>query len=1069
MSSSSWRRGFIVILLISLALAGILGFLVFQSFRGRDALIAAEEAYSEGRWVDAKRNFTWYIARHPEDLDVFPQYIESCLNIPNNRLDNVRDAGRAQLRLALSEPSNLALARKVVDFYRGHRLWLDLDYATSVFLRNHPDDPVLMFNRALADGLLGRTSEAIAGYQRLIDRGEANPQAYGNLAALLLKQGYEEQGWQILDDAISQQSDNALIRVERVQYALAVRNIARAIEELEKASQFAESSFEVALAAASVHAANGEYETSLNFAKEAVRERPTSYQGHSLIANNLIALRQIDEAISYLSNLDPFLLADNPQLYLMLAEIQIDAQRMDGADRTIETYKKVAPGDREIFDYLEARRLLEAGHSAEAASKFAVVVERMPELGIARYYLSIAYLESGERDRAKNALEIYLSSYPGDRRAQVLRDSVFADRTAESVKSEAKSLLDSDAPYFASLLSVANSLTLLAPALNEDTERLELTERLYKRAIEDSPSVPQAYGDLAIHLLRQGKADAARQVLEEAYAAGVASSSLDYPAAAIALAGGDLDRAKTLFADRLQLEPIVFEQAVLWITLFASAGHMDTGLELLDTVREQASADARGQELDLVELAVHTRFGNIEQANARLTAMADRYAEEPAMIARLNDYRVSIARLTLIPGVNQDKAMAERLTQSVEQSEPERADGMVLRAQLLLQGDPPDLEGAKVLCAKASELADQDMYLFLVSSEIAYKQGLYAKAKEYATMAHDASSNRLYTGIVLARMQLQVGELSDALATLQDASELAPNDAAVIELMIRAYAGLGRFQEADDLVQRLQDTLGGNVPLQLQASLLIARGDWDTAERALRQMYASDSTERWTIHYLAVVLERQGRRIEAEQFLNDCIARHPEIPDLWVELGKSYLRDSKAGRLADASLAFTQALTGAPDDIPALRGLFEVQLRSDNPGAALGFCNRLLRQMPDDYDMIRQKALLLAQIQGHEREALETVNRAIEIQPRADLYYVRGALYLKLGEFPRALKDFQFVEQSGGDTGGDLDALMAETYLELQNLPLARSYYDAARSRNTQLQRKTIDRLDRLADRFPET
>lgn len=1067
MSSRSWRRALVLALLLTLTLVGIVGFLAFQSFRGRNALVAAEEAYSDGRWVEAKRNYTWYIARHSDDLEVFPKYIESCLNILNNRRDNVRDAGRAHLQLALSDPSNLASAQNVVDFYRNHKLWRDLDYATSVFLRNHPEDPVLIFNRALADSVLGRASEAIAGYERLIDRGDAPPEAYGNLAKLLLNQGYEEKGWRILDDASSDRPDNALIQVERVKYSLAVRNIARAVEELETI-QSVETSGDVFLVAASVHAANEDFETSLAVAREAVRALPTSYDGHMLIAKNLIALRRIDEAIDHLSSLDPFFLADNPQLYLMLAEIQIDAQRINGADSTIEAYKRVAPGDAEIFDYLEARKLLETGNSLEAASKFAVVVERMPELRTARYYLSIAYLENGERERAKNALELYLSSNPGDRRAQVLRDSVFADRSTESIASEAKDLLDSDAPYFASLLSVANSLTLLGPEFSGDKERLGLTERLYRRAIQDSPSVPDAYADLGIHLLMEGNVAAARQVLDEAFAAGVEPGSLDYPAAAIALAEGNVDQAKTLFAERLALEPISLERAISWLTLFATVGQLDAGLALTETARREASSDAVRQDLDLAEVAVYTRFGNIEQANARLGALAEQYAEVPAMIARLNGYRIAVARLTMVPGENQDQALAEQLIQSVEQTEPERADAMVLRAQLLLQRDPPDLDRAETLCATARELAAQDMYLLLVSSEIAYRQGLYFKAKDYAAKAHDVSSNRVYTGVVLARMQLQIGEMSDALATLGEASQLSPDEPSIIELKIRAYAGLGRFRDADDLLHRLQDTLGGNVPLQLQASLLIARGAWETAERALRQMYAGNSAEPWVIHYLAIAMERQDRWDEAEQFLNECIAEHPDAHELWVELGKSYLRNPDKARLADASLAFTQALAQGPDDHRALRGLFEVQLRAGNPGAALGFCNRLLREIPDDYDMIRQKAMLLTQIQGHEQEALDTVNRAIDIRPLPELYYVRGALLLDLGDVPGALKDFQFVEQSGQDTSGDLDALMAEAYLELQNPVLARSYYDAARSRGTQLQRKTIERLNRLADRIPE-
>jgi len=1068
MSSSSWRRGLIVALLLTVTIIGIVAFFAFQNFRGRNALMAAEQAYSEGRWVDAKQNYTWYIARHPDDFTVFPQYIKSCLNILNNRRDNVRDAGRAHLRLALADPTNFTLAENAVDFYRGHNLWPDLEYATSVFLRNHPENRALIFNKALADDVLGRTSEAITGYQRLIDLGEAEPRAYGNLANLLRKQGYEGRGWEVLDEALSTKPQDVLVRVERIKYSLALRDTDRATEELNQAAQSPNSPSELQLAAASVHAACRRYENSLALTRLTLDKPPGSYESHSLVVKNLIALRKMDEAITHLSDLDPFFLADNPRLYLMLAELQIDAQRIDGANRTIETYKMVAPGEGAIFDYLDARKLLESGNASEAAAMFAIVAERIPDLVIARYYLSIAYLENGDRERAKNALDMYLSNNPGDRRAQVLRDSVFAKRTVESIETEAADLLNSDAPYFASLLSVANSLTLSTNVLSEDVEHLELTERLYKRAIEDSPSVPEAYGDLAIHLLRQGKSDAARDVLEEAFAAGIEHESLDYPDAAILLAGGDSDRAKALFAKRLLAEDIDFDQAVLWVTLFAGAGQMDAGVERLEIARENESRDGLRQDLDFVELAVHTKFGNIDQAHTRLAELSEQYTEVPTMVSRLNEYRISIARLTLAPGSNQDTVLAEQLMQHVEESEPDRADAMVLRAQLLLQVDPPNIEDAESLCARANELAGHDMYSRLVRSEIAYKRGRFSKAKENAEKAHDLSTNRVYTGVVLARMQLQVGELSDALATLKEASQLAQDNPAIVKLMVRAYAGLGRFRQAGDQLRLLQDIRGGTVPLQLQASLLIARGEWGTAERALRQMYESNPADQWTIHFLAIALERQDRREEAGQFLNECVTQHPDFHAAWVELGNSHLRDQDASRLTDASLAFTQAIIRKPNDHRALRGLFEVQLRSNNPGAALGFCDRLLREIPDDYDMIRHKAMLLSQIQGREREALATVNHAIDIRPLAKLYYARGALHLKLGEHSNALRDFQFVEQSGEDTGGDLDTLMAEVYLELNDLELARSYYEAARSRVSQLQPKSGARLNRIAERLVE-
>lgn len=1056
------------VILALVSVLGVSGYLVFRGFRGRTAYLRAEQAYSEGNWRDAKTNYTWYLARHPEDLEALPRYIESCLKLLNDRRGNVRDAGRAHLRLALASPSDRVLARQLVDFYRNHKLWRELDYAADIFLRKNPDDVHLLFNKALANENLGRTNQAVEGYQRLVEEGNASPETYGNLALLLQQQGLEEQAGQVIAKASAENPADLQIRLERARFLLATNDVTLAAQEIETALAGGLETGEAFLAAARVHSAQNDWAKAQALAEKAIGALPESADGYSLLVNTFLARGQVDEAIACLTGIEPRVLADNPQLYILLAELQINADRLEDADHTVEAYRAAYPGNRTLLEYLAARRLLKQGLASEAVSKLEIVVEQAPELRVARYFLALAYLDNGQRDRAKNTLELYINSNPGDPRASAMWDVTFAERSGQDAERAALTLLDSDTPYFGSLLSAAYSLTRRGSGTDEDGKRLELARRLFERAIEQSPSTPDGYRDLGFLCLDQGDLDGARQALARAGAAGIAPSGLILLQSGLALAELKLDEAKAYFDEELALGPITSKRAMKWADLFAGRGHLEAALELLDSVRAHEGAEGDHRELDLGQVALCIRRGDFERARTLIERLADQYADAPTVARRLNDNRMAIARALLVPGDQQDKPTSERLIADVERIEPDRTDAKILRTRLLLEQDPPDVDGADKLCAAAREGGASGAETFLISGEIAYRKGQFANALDYAVKANAASPDDVNTCMALARAQVQMGRFPDAVMTLEKVHSLLPENRTTLELLARAYAGASRFREAEATVRQLEAIEEGRVALPLRAWILVARREWADAEQILRPLHEANPDDLWTIHFLARAMAAQGQWDEVERFLNECVSRRPELPDFWVELGNSYLANPDAALLSKASNAFTQALVLRAGYSPALRGLLEVQLRSGDLGAALGLCERFLDESPNDPRMLERKASLLAQLPGRRQEALGTIQRAIEITPRPVFFYLRGCLRLDLGDFANAIEDFQRVDQAGGAGPGDLDTLLAEAYLGLNNTDLARVYYDAAKNKGSGVKPADAARLDAIAARLAE-
>lgn len=1058
----------IVIIAGCLAGAGFwVGARIYAS-RGQGALSRAEKAYSEGLWLDAKTNYSWYLARHPGDPMVLPRYIESCLKLVNNRYANLQDAGRAYLQLAMAKPSDLDLARQTLDFCRKHGLWRELDYSASVFLRDNPDDTEVNFAKALAMDRLGRSVQATDVYQRLVDSGKAPAEAYGNLALLLQQQGLQEQGWQVLEKALTEHPDDPLVHVERVRFLLAVNDFGGALRETDAVIATGTEMGEIWLVAAKAYMANKDWKNAQAFAEKALSKLPESAECLFIISNAHLANREPDKAVAFLSGIDPVVMADNPQLYLFLIELQIDAGLSDEVDRSIEAYRTAYPGNRSVFDYLSARRLLRKGLASESAAKLETVVEQAPEIRAARFYLALAYLETGQRDRAKNALEMYMKSNPGDERARVIWDTTFVEVSAQNAEAAAEELLKTEDPPSGSLELTARVLAQPGGSGDQSAKRQELAIRLLERSIERSPNVPQGYKNLAFVYLDQSKLDEARRVLAQAQSAGIEPKALNLVRAALALADNNADQAKTLFSEERGLGPMSPQTAREWAELFAQRGNLDAGLEVLESVRTSETVAENVQKLDLAGVDISMRCGNVEKARSLIGDLAAKYPESSAVTSRLNDSRMIIAKALLAPGDRQDKAAAERILSEVESSEPERVDAKVLRTRLLLEKDPPDLDGADAMCAAARKTGPTDPEILLLSSEIASRKGLFASALDYATQAQAASPNQASTLMVLARAHMQTEQFADAILPLEKARTLEPANPVIPELLARAYAGVQRFSDAEALVRQLEEANGGQQALALRAWILVARKDWAGAEQLLRKLHDVSPDDLWTIHCLARSLAGQGQYDQGETFLNECTSRNGQSPELWVELGNFYLTQSDEASLSKASLAFTQALVLRAEYLPAMLGVFDVQMRMGNLGGALGLCDRFLEKNPDDPDMLERKASLLARLPGRQKDSLATIQRAIELEQRPEFFFLRGCLHLDLGSFAEAVEDFKRMELARGISTAALDTLMAEAFLGLNNVELATSYYGSAKEKAAKGEQVDPERMKRVANLIAE-
>lgn len=220
-------------------------------------------------------------------------------------------------------------------------------------------------------------------------------------------------------------------------------------------------------------------------------------------------------------------------------------------------------------------------------------------------------------------------------------------------------------------------------------------------------------------------------------------------------------------------------------------------------------------------------------------------------------------------------------------------------------------------------------------------------------------------------IEIRIEDGKDLEGALSDVDQLLstyPEDGRLIPLRTEILRGLGRDQEADDLLR----TYGGSVvsgiyadrmsipDLILRANYLLEEGDSATSLDLLREAVARQPSNVAALELMAEAAQRSGQWEEAEFALKSALGMQPDNVGLQLRLGEVYIAENELSAARDV-----------------FREITERSPHSDRGWAALG--------------------LLEARLGNHER-ALANLDRAIEENPLLpEVQLARGELLLANG------------------------------------------------------------------------
>jgi tetratricopeptide (TPR) repeat protein len=741
---------------------------------------------------------------------------------------------------------------------------------------------------------------------------------------------------------------------------------------------------------------------------------------------------------------------------------------------------QIQPKDPEAL-YLDGRVAEQRGNVREAVGLYQAAIDQNPSYREARASLGKLLVFGGATARALETIAPGLKAHPDDADLLAVRaaahhqqkDDVSARADAEHAVKVAPTNQNAIATL-AALYSAANeypqAVALVEGAVTRSPDAYELHEvlaNLYlataepdkaeeqmRRVIQLKPAEMSPRTQLAQHLVRREKVDAAQQVLEEAVT--------------------DFGKMKN--------PAKVNEAKLILVDFIVTRRSREQGEK---TLRGFIAAEPNNMDLRFGLGALLQRTGALPQARAVYQEVIDREGMAPKGLMA----RDRIAAIQVMQGEIQP---ARKLIEEVLLKNPRDDDALILRANIELRTNDPTGAVADlrvVLRDQPNSLALQRML-----GRAYIQKGDPALAEEAIRGAMRAAPNDPALTIELAEVLLGSNRGAQAVTLLEENAKSAPDNAEVREALIRAYlarqnlpgartaaqemmtrhpdsavgfyfAGLIAAQQKQldegrkDLERALELRPGGIEILAALARVDLARGAKDTAISEVQRAIQEDPSNAWLQNLVGeLFLENKDLPQAADAFTkasrldphawqahrnlamvkiasNDAagaVAEYeaalkiaPAEPRLVAELTSLYERE---GRLDDAIARYDALYRNAPaarqfaaNNLAMLLVTYKTDRASLDRARDLtsAFANSESSSLLDTNGWVRFK-------RGEYRDALPVLERAMEREPDSNVIrYHLGMAELQLGMRDLARTHLESALAGSGEFSGSKEARSA--------------------------------------------
>jgi tetratricopeptide (TPR) repeat protein len=893
-----WNIKFLVRLLAALLVLGV-GLYLFYGYQVRRhaaALLArADRAEEQGQADRTVKYLERYLALEPNDHTILARL--GLLLARQADSPGTRKRALVVLSDALRHsPGHADLRRCRVTMAMALGSFASAREDLNVLLEAAPHDGELEDLRGQCLQAAGDAASAAACFTKAIELAPGQIDTYARLAGLLRGQLAEpERADQVMENLLVANPAAPEAYLARARYRQEFQSLEEAVKDVRRARELAPERVEVLLASGNLSLALGKFDEARGFVRRGLELYPAHAPLYVALAAVEVHAGRHKEAVACLRDgAQTVPAAARNGLLLRLLGLLIDSGEVRPAAEVLDGLRKEASSP--VLDFYDARLLILQGQWAKAAAILEGVrpaLVRSPELGVGVHLLlGTCYEKVGDPEQQlaayTNAVALDGRSIPA--RLQ-LGSALLARGNGAAAVNEFRQLLTLPGAPAAALALLARGAILRNLGL---------------------PASDRDWGEVTQALDRLAKANPA---------------DVDVPIlrAEASLAQGQPDRALEVLTKARDQHP---DQVALWVALVDLAerlGKAETAATLLADARHKL-----GERVELRLVALRTvlrrRGGAARPELARLEKglEKDTAADQERLLGALADAHLQIGEVDA----------ARRLWGQLAERQPTNLGVRLLLFDLALQTDKPEetrrlldeikrIEGEAGTWWRYGEAAR-----LIAQASKGDKEGLQ-QARAY--LAEVVKRRRNWSRVQIAEAEIQelLGHPDAALERYQEAVELGDRQPFVIQRLVRLMFERQRFQEADQVIRKLQEEESLPQGLsQLAARIALQTQDADRAVVLARQACTEQPRDHRNHLWLGLSLRAVGKPVEAEASLRRALELADRVPETWVALVQ-FLAGSGQKDKAEAATEKAEETLPAAEAPLALAQCYEALDRRD--------------------------------------------------------------------------------------------------------------------------------------------
>ena len=369
------------------------------------------------------------------------------------------------------------------------------------------------------------------------------------------------------------------------------------------------------------------------------------------------------------------------------------------------------------------------------------------------------------------------------------------------------------------------------------------------------------------------------------------------------------------------------------------------------------------------------------------------------------------AALLLLTSGNAEKTrQAKSMLDKALESNPNDAELQILKARSLLsEGTAPAIENAAKILQKVTEDQPKISEAWALLGEIFLRQGEHGKAIDIALrgLVHNANNRSL---LILKALAEAARSPALAIPTLRVLLDTDPNDTETAMLLANMYVATGEPQKAVELLRNHLKVCKDAVRRKCSIALAVAlykNGNKGEAQTEFDALFESEPND-------AIPLLTQARLLKDDQLwsqlsrsISSWYQKHPKDITTPVAIARelAVVDNSEAKKIAEDILKMI--LNQEPNSIEAINVLAILLQATNQPEESAGLYQRILTLQPNNVVAMNNLAWIMCEQQSKFQQALELAEKASKIAPDyIDVIDTRGVIYLRMGEFNKAVKDF---------------------------------------------------------------